>query len=387
MNRVIAFILFYVTAIPAFAELPPKFKEWGAGPAQWIMTSDEKRAWRKVTTESDAVNFIDLFWARRDPSSGTAVNEFRNEFESRVAFSDETFIEKRRRGAMTDRGRVYIVLGAATNMDNALRQTNAQLGLSDTNDESAGGGRQRGARAIWTWNQVDARKFDMGKIEVVFVEDATTGRMLRDPQRTDFGLAGPVAVKKALVNPDLTAVPAWAMAGGLEPAVFRLGTAEIPATATAPAPSPTTSSGDDAPLDDGPAVASKAPGASRLTLLPDGPINARSSTDPFAVHAETPFKSGKDGQWAVQFCAAEAALPKLKFMVLIAGPLDGPSTDRCTIEKDAKPERMTATPGCYVLQGTMPISKLTAGRYKLTVLIDDSATGDAHSVKGEFRVE
>lgn len=125
-NRVIGFILLLFTAIPAFAGLSAELEDWGSGPAQWIMTSDEKKAWRKISTDADAINFMDLFWARRDPTPGTAVNEFRDRFVNRVAFSDMTFIEKRTRGAMTDRGRVYIVLGAATNMAGVTAQVDSQ---------------------------------------------------------------------------------------------------------------------------------------------------------------------------------------------------------------------------------------------------------------------
>jgi hypothetical protein len=57
MNKVLGMILLCLAAIPAAAALSPKFKEWGDGPAQWIMTSEEQRAWRKIATDSDAINF------------------------------------------------------------------------------------------------------------------------------------------------------------------------------------------------------------------------------------------------------------------------------------------------------------------------------------------
>jgi GWxTD domain-containing protein len=385
MNRIIGLILLGLAATSGFAELSPKFKEWNAGPAQWIMTSDEKRAWRKVTTDSDAIHFIDLFWVRRDPSPGTAINEFRNEFESRVVWADKAYGEKRRRGALTDRGRVYIVLGAGTNMNSELRQTNSQQNIA----MGEGDGRQRGGRDIWLWEYEDARKFDMPKIEVVFVEDPITRRFQRDPTRADFGLAGPVAIKKAIVSPDLTAVPAWAPTGGLEP-VAPLRIVEIPGSAAPSAPTEITrevlegATSEDVKID-GPVAASKEPGVSRLTLLPGKWIESASSTDPFAGHTQTTFKSGADMRWAVQFCSAKAEVPRLKSMLLIVGPLDGGSKEQRTQQKDAKPEPMAAQPGCYVLQGPMP--KLNAGRYKLSVLFDDSATGEIYDVKRELRVE
>ena len=137
-------------------------------------------------------------------------------------------------------------------------------------------------------------------------------------------------------------------------------------------------------------MASNAPGASRLTLLAGGSINARSSTDPFAVKSETSFQAGNDLPWAVQFCSAKAEVPKLTFMLVITGPLDGASgasAEQMTRRKDAKAERMAAQPGCYVLQGMLPASKLNPGRYKLTVLLDDPVSGEDFTVKREFRIE
>jgi GWxTD domain-containing protein len=388
-NRVVVFLLFFLTTIPVFAGLSPELQAWGDGPVQWIMTSDEQRAWRKVATDTDAIDFIDLFWVRRDPSPGTAINEFRNEFDNRVAFSNKTFKEKKKIGSMSDRGRVYIVLGAATSMTGAMRGTNAQQGVKSSGGNiDPSGGRQMGERDIWIWEHADARKYDMGRIEVVFIEDPTTRSKRRDPQRTDFGLAGTVAIRKAIVNPELTSVPAWAPTGGLKP-VTTITIAQMPAN-DRPVPVAVPVAPPEASVsfpDEGPAVASNAPGASRLTLLASGSINARSSTDPFAVKSETSFQAGNDVPWAVQFCSAKAEVPKLTFMLVITGPLDGASTEQMTRRKDAKAERMAAQPGCYVLQGMLPASKLGSGRYKLTVLLDDPVTGDDFTVKREFRIE
>lgn len=371
MNKAIGLFLILVTAVPVIAELSADLKEWGDGPAQWIMTPEEQRAWRKIATDDEANAFIDLFWVRRDPTSGTPVNEYRREFEARVASSDEQFSEKRKRGAMTDRGRVYIVLGNGTTMEGMAGQTFAQMGSSDAGSDSESFS-QRGMAYTWTWEHADARKFDMPRIVVGFVEDPVTKRVQRDPRRPDFLRAAPKAVRKSIVNPDLTAVPEWAATGGLKP-VARVTRTETVWPAPAPAPA------EPAP-NEAPSVASSAPGISRLTLIQRGSINARSATDPF-VPSETTFAAGLDVVWAVQFCSATTEVPRLKYMVHISGP-----TEQRTKEKDAKPERLTALPGCYVLQAKAPVANLAPGKYKLTVYID-SATGESHSVKQEFRVE
>jgi GWxTD domain-containing protein len=358
MNRALVLLLVCLTSVPVIAELSPQLKEWGAGPAQWIMTPEEQRAWRKVATDSDAVHFIDLFWARRDPSPGTGRNELRNEFESRVAYADTTFGEKRKRGAMTDRGRVYVTMGDPTTMDGVVNQ----MGTSAASDDMSGA-RQTSIRHIWVWEKADAQKFDMGRIVVVFVEDPITHRVQRDPTRADFGRAGPAAIRKAIVSADLTAVPTWAATGGLKPVAPVIFTEAAETTAPVAEPAPAYPAPEKTP-----AVASNTPGVSRLTL-------------------GSSFKGGSDVPWTVQYCSAKAESPRLKHMLLIAGPLDGKATEQRTREKEAKPEQLAAQPGCYAIRGTVPVSKLTPGRYRVTVMIDNVTTGDAYTLKQEFRVE
>jgi GWxTD domain-containing protein len=373
-NRIFGFILFFLTAMPAFAGLSAELEDWGSGPAQWIMTSDETKAWRKISTDADAIHFMDLFWARRDPTPGTAVNEFRDRFMNRVAFSDETFIEKHKRGAMSDRGRVYIVLGAATNMSavtGMFERSGAQIWRTAERD-------------VWIWEQAEARKFEMGRIVVAFVEDPVTKSRYRDPQRTDFGLASTVAIRKAIVSPDLTAVPAWAPTGGLNP-VIQLSTPTVVPFAASTVPQPGATTETPAPIAT-PVISSEKPGISRLTLLKRGAINP-STTDPFAIPSQTAFKSGSDILWAVQFCDASQEWPALKFTVAISGPLDGASTNQATAKQDAKSQPMSARPGCHVVQGKLAAPQLPAGRYELSLMIDDTTTNKRHRVKTEFRVE
>ena len=51
------------------------------------MTRDEQKKWRAVSTDEQAQEFIDLFWARRDPTPGTYVNEYKQEYDARVKYA------------------------------------------------------------------------------------------------------------------------------------------------------------------------------------------------------------------------------------------------------------------------------------------------------------
>jgi GWxTD domain-containing protein len=369
IHRIIGLVLFALVATPALAGLSPDLDAWARGPAQWIMTSEEKRAWRRVTTDDEANQFINLFWARRDPTPATKINEFKREFESRVTFCDEQFDEPKKRGAMTDRGRVYVVLGESATFERqagggkAQRVMSAIASVKTKNKTNREGfdGRTSADTVVWIWDYPRAQAFDMGKIEVVFVEDRATGRYLRDPQRPDFSRAEATAIRKAIVNPELTIAP-----------VIVEVPAAPPVASVAPAP-------DVPPM-------TAAPGASRLTLFRDASIDA-TAPNPFAVRTETSFLTIDSARWAIQHCPATDEAPRLTSMLMIRGPLDARATDAITRARETKATAIDGLTGCYFLQGSIPVSSLVAGRYSLSVVIEDIVTKQSWILDGEFRVE
>ena len=106
----------------AFQEfkLPPNSGEpvgaaWADGPIKWIMTPDEKRAWSSLAFGDEQQEFVEKFWEARNPQPGNPDNSYKNAFERRVAFADSRFSEAEgSRGSMTDRGRVFVLLGPPT---------------------------------------------------------------------------------------------------------------------------------------------------------------------------------------------------------------------------------------------------------------------------------
>jgi len=82
-----------------------KISEWGRSPEFVLIANDnEQREWGKLTDDESRRDFISRFWQRRDPN-------FREEFERRVAFADATFGNEGTRGSITDRGRVFVLIG------------------------------------------------------------------------------------------------------------------------------------------------------------------------------------------------------------------------------------------------------------------------------------
>jgi GWxTD domain-containing protein len=81
---------------------------------RYIITPDELARFKTVTTVRARDEFITAFWQRRDPSAGTAVNEFRDEFMRRVEYANAHFTDPNdapHPGVESDRGRIYVTLG------------------------------------------------------------------------------------------------------------------------------------------------------------------------------------------------------------------------------------------------------------------------------------
>ena len=93
----------------------PPDERWGDGPVRWIMTSSEKKAWAALSAGADRAEFVERFWESRNPNPGNPDNVFKTTFERRVAFADARFVQsEEKRGSMTDRGMVFVILGPPT---------------------------------------------------------------------------------------------------------------------------------------------------------------------------------------------------------------------------------------------------------------------------------
>lgn len=78
--------------------------------AKLIMTKVEKNIFNHLPDEEAREEFIEDFWARRDPDPGTEENEFKDEFFRRIEYANKRFKEGTP-GWKTERGRIYIYLG------------------------------------------------------------------------------------------------------------------------------------------------------------------------------------------------------------------------------------------------------------------------------------
>ncbi len=85
--------------------------------ARHLFTKHERKLFLNLKDKADRQRFISQFWDIRDPDPSTEENEFRFEMEDRFKYVEKYFREGPIKGWNTDRGRIYILMGAPTSMD------------------------------------------------------------------------------------------------------------------------------------------------------------------------------------------------------------------------------------------------------------------------------
>jgi GWxTD domain-containing protein len=97
-------------------ELSKTYKKWLNEDVVWIITDEERAAFKQLSNDEERDNFIEAFWQRRDPTPDTEENEYKEEHYRRIAYANEHFAAGVP-GWKTDRGRIYIMYGPADEVD------------------------------------------------------------------------------------------------------------------------------------------------------------------------------------------------------------------------------------------------------------------------------
>jgi GWxTD domain-containing protein len=97
-------------------ELSKTYKKWLNEDVIWIITDEERAAFKQLSNDEERDNFIEAFWQRRDPTPDTEENEYKEEHYRRIAYANEHFAAGIP-GWKSDRGRIYIMYGPADEVD------------------------------------------------------------------------------------------------------------------------------------------------------------------------------------------------------------------------------------------------------------------------------
>ena len=159
-------------------------KKWLKQDVKFIITPDEKNAFKQLTSDDERYEFIEQFWLRRDPTPDTLVNETRDEHYRRIAYANERFTSGKP-GWKTDRGIMYIMYGPPdtieTNMGGEMPRNQGQGAMY-----TVGGGSVTYPHIYWRYRHIAGA--DLGnEVVVEFVDKTHTGeyRIARDPFEKD----------------------------------------------------------------------------------------------------------------------------------------------------------------------------------------------------------
>lgn len=167
-------------------ELEAPYRKWLNEDVAYIITDEERAAWKKLQTAEEMEQFVEQFWLRRDPTPDTAENEFKEEHYRRIAYANERFASGIP-GWKTDRGRIYITFGPPDEIE-----SHPSGGSYVRPWEEGGGTTSTYPFEIWRYRWIEGVGSD---ILIEFVDPTMTGeyRMTMDPSEKDALLYVPNA--------------------------------------------------------------------------------------------------------------------------------------------------------------------------------------------------
>jgi GWxTD domain-containing protein len=167
-------------------ELETPYRKWLSEDVAYIISDEERKAFKRLATDEERQSFIENFWLRRDPTPDTAENEFKEEHYRRIAYTNERFASGIP-GWKTDRGRIYIMYGPPSE-----NESHPSGGSYERPIEEGGGTTSTYPFEKWRYRYIEGIGTN---IEIEFVDTTMTGEyhMSMDPSEKDALLYVPGA--------------------------------------------------------------------------------------------------------------------------------------------------------------------------------------------------
>ena len=166
-------------------ELETPFRKWLDEDVGYVISDDERKAFKGTSTDEEREQFIEQFWLRRDPTPDTEENEYREEHYRRIAYANQNYASGIP-GWRSDRGMIYIKYGPA---DETERNNG---GTQERRFEEGGGTTSMYPYERWRYRYIEGLP---PNVEIEFVDKTLTGefRMTMDPSEKDALLMIPGA--------------------------------------------------------------------------------------------------------------------------------------------------------------------------------------------------
>ncbi len=167
-------------------ELETPWKKWLNEDVSYIITDEERKAFKQFATDEEREQFVEQFWLRRDPTPDTVEIEYKEEHYRRIAYANEHYASGIP-GWKSDRGRIYITFGPPDEIDSHPSGGSYQR-------PSAEGGGETSTYPFedWRYRYIEGIGND---VNIEFVDPTMTGeyRMTMDPSEKDALLYVPNA--------------------------------------------------------------------------------------------------------------------------------------------------------------------------------------------------
>jgi GWxTD domain-containing protein len=167
-------------------ELETPYRKWLNEDVSYIITDEERAAFKRLQTDEEREQFIENFWLRRDPTADTIENEFKEEHYRRIAYANEHYASGIP-GWKTDRGRIYITYGPPDEIED-----HSSGGFYERPPEEGGGQTSTFPFQQWRYRYIDGIG---NNVIIEFVDPTMSGefRMTMDPSEKDALLYVPGA--------------------------------------------------------------------------------------------------------------------------------------------------------------------------------------------------
>jgi len=161
-------------------------RKWLDEDVSYVITNEERTAFKALKTDEEREQFIEQFWLRRDPTPDTVDNEFKEEHYARIAYANERFASGIP-GWKTDRGRIYIIWGKPDEIE-----SHPSGGTYDRPIEEGGGQTSTFPFEVWRYRYIEGIG---NEVLLEFVDPSMSGeyRMTIDPNEKDALLHVPGA--------------------------------------------------------------------------------------------------------------------------------------------------------------------------------------------------
>ena len=161
-------------------------RKWLDEDVSYVITNEERTAFKALKTDEEREQFIEQFWLRRDPTPDTVDNEFKEEHYARIAYANERFASGIP-GWKTDRGRIYIIWGKPDEIE-----SHPSGGTYDRPIEQGGGQTSTFPFEVWRYRYIEGIG---NEVLLEFVDPSMSGeyRLTIDPNEKDALLHVPGA--------------------------------------------------------------------------------------------------------------------------------------------------------------------------------------------------